>query len=263
MRAVQLLPYLIVTLAPLVAASQCSQTESPADSGVTEDADAMPPADGSDAPTTKRLGDVCATGPECASEFCVDGVCCESACADTCYSCAQSTVEGTCLPIRQGEDPSATQPCSGRNGCFVDGVGAPTCKLQDKESCSGDDQCGSGFCPTYFADADRDGYGVASSPLSICDTGTTAPPAGYAALAGDCCDRDRGTHPDLSTTGYFATANACGSFDWNCDGAVQRQTTTPCPRSTGGATSVECGASCYLMNPQGGGSMKLFTQACR
>jgi hypothetical protein len=35
-------------------------------------------------------------------------------------------------------------------------------------------------------------------------------------LGDDCCDTDNATHP--GQTGFFVTRNACGSFDYDCDG---------------------------------------------
>src|SRR5579863_6333027 len=41
----------------------------------------------SDAKGAKQLGDACGCAADCASNFCVDGVCCNTACTDTCKSC--------------------------------------------------------------------------------------------------------------------------------------------------------------------------------
>jgi hypothetical protein len=69
----------------------------------------------------------------------------------------------------------------------------------------------SGVCSTFYLDSDGDGYGVGVG-LSQC--GTT-PPTGYANKAGDCCDSDKNAFP--GQTAYFTTADACSSFDYNCD----------------------------------------------
>jgi hypothetical protein len=236
-------------LAPVLAASQCKPTESRSDSGVDAESD----ADGDPKPS----GVACATAVECASGFCADGVCCDDACSDTCYGCGQPGSVGTCTPISDGDDPSAIVPCGGATACFVDASGVPACKLRDKVLCSADDECGSGLCRTYFADADADGYGVSSSTVRICDTASAAPPVGYAAVGNDCCDTDAHAHPGSS--GYSTVPDACGSFDWDCDGTLEHQTAMQCPS----ATTLACGTACLITIPKLGSSMKLFTEACR
>ncbi len=47
------------------------------------------------------------------------------------------------------------------------------------------------------------------------------PPAGYSAVGGDCCDSDNNTFP--GQTKYFTTANVCGGWDYNCDGAIDAE----------------------------------------
>lgn len=59
---------------------------------------------GSNGGQGKESGAACQSGTECASSFCADGVCCESACDGVCESCALGT-PGTCLPIPDGTDP--------------------------------------------------------------------------------------------------------------------------------------------------------------
>jgi hypothetical protein len=60
---------------------------------------------GTDGPLTgKANGAACTTTAECGSSFCVDGVCCESACSGTCESCALAE-KGKCLPVPDGQDP--------------------------------------------------------------------------------------------------------------------------------------------------------------
>lgn len=58
----------------------------------------------------KVLGVTCASMNECASGFCVDGVCCESTCATPCRTCAT----GRCLEIRRADD---VPECTGAVTC--------------------------------------------------------------------------------------------------------------------------------------------------
>ncbi len=59
------------------------------DTMVTPDTPAMPD-------TLLSLGAPCTTGAECASGFCGSGVCCQSACTDTCSGCNFAGSVGTC-----------------------------------------------------------------------------------------------------------------------------------------------------------------------
>ena len=51
------------------------------------------------------LGKTCASGTECSTGFCTDGVCCNTECKGTCESCGQAATKGTCSPIPEGMDP--------------------------------------------------------------------------------------------------------------------------------------------------------------
>ena len=87
-------------------------------------------------------------------------------------------------------------------------------------SCTGvssGSECTSGVCAGSFVDADGDGFGVGAIDF-FCGP---AAPAGRALQAGDCCDSDSGAHPGQGA--FFTTARACGGFDFNCDGAQEKQ----------------------------------------
>jgi hypothetical protein len=81
------------------------------------------------APPGGENGVACAAATECASEFCVDGVCCDRACEGTCLSCLSASTslsDGTCGPARAGLDPKgqcerSSDPCGNDGEC--DGAG--------------------------------------------------------------------------------------------------------------------------------------------
>ncbi len=75
-------------------------------------------------------------------------------------------------------------------------------------------------CPTYYPDSDGDGYGDATHPLASCTK-----PTGYVTNGDDCCDTDSRAKP--GQTQAFELANACGSFDFNCDGKETPQSNGP------------------------------------
>jgi hypothetical protein len=100
---------------------------------------------------------------ECASGFCVDGVCCEAACG-TCQACVgalkQSGGDGTCGPIKDGTDPhnecpASTVPC-GPNG-MCNGAGACRPFAPAGVSCNDGKVCdGAGKCALLGSTCDGD-----------------------------------------------------------------------------------------------------------
>ncbi|MCB9694588.1 MAG: putative metal-binding motif-containing protein [Alphaproteobacteria bacterium] len=78
------------------------------------------------------------------------------------------------------------------------------------DDCDGlvdDDDPGVVNAPSWFADADRDGWGDPSTDVRAC-----ARPAGASPIAGDCDDDDPGVAPGLLET--------CDGIDDDCDGLV-------------------------------------------
>lgn len=57
-------------------------------------------------PGGRANGEACGAAAECGSNFCVDGVCCESACDGVCESCGLAE-KGTCQPVPDGTDPQS------------------------------------------------------------------------------------------------------------------------------------------------------------
>ena len=92
----------------------------------------------------KAAGQACPGGfKDCSTGFCMDYVCCDTPCTDTCRSCGLSGSLGTCtlVPAGQGDD-KATTPCTGIQTC--DGKGG--CKTATGKACISANNCGTGFC---------------------------------------------------------------------------------------------------------------------
>jgi hypothetical protein len=126
----------------------------------------------------------------------------------------------------------------------------------DGAACQADGDCVSGHCLTFYVDADGDGYG-GSDEAHFCSELNAAPPAGYAAYTGDCCDLDAGANPGFDSSQFLAMPDACGSFDWNCNGVVAQQKSCP-------LGAVQCGQECSFPLPVTNGVVyvPLFTEAC-
>lgn len=135
-------------------------------------------------------GAVCAAAPQCQTGFCTTSVCCNDSC---------DVVGGSCtVPGKVGQ-------CS----------------------CSA---CATGACRLWYRDADGDGFGDKNGTVANgravpgCEAGTTPPQAGFVKNNTDCDDTPgAGANVFPGQTAYFATA-VNGSFDFNCDGVVSKET---------------------------------------
>lgn len=74
----------------------------------------------------KVVGRPCGDGTDCLTGFCVDGVCCESACDGLCEKCDGS---GTCVAVADGEDPG--NECPGTDTCGGVCDGNRDCRFPD------------------------------------------------------------------------------------------------------------------------------------
>lgn len=149
------------------------------------------------------------------------------ACGSVCtLAHASSTcAAGTCLVA---ECATGFADCNGSasDGCEVNFISDPN----NCGSCN--NVCAAGTCYGYYRDYDGDGYGASDSlarppwdlnfstgerpPLSIGLCDNPVAPSGYAPVAGDCCDADASAFS--GQTKFFAFPNACGKWDFNCDG---------------------------------------------
>ena len=115
----------------------------------------------------RPMGAVCSTEIQCASGFCVDGVCCSNACTGPCRSCNQPGKDGMCLAYQQGTDPN--RECT--TGLTCNGVGScgppPGGSKQQGELCGAGPECQSGFCVDGVCCAT-----VCTDACRTCATGT-------------------------------------------------------------------------------------------
>ncbi|HXU01088.1 MAG TPA: hypothetical protein VN903_08855 [Polyangia bacterium] len=110
----------------------------------------------------KLNGAFCSDKKECASGNCAQGVCCASACAGMCKSCALPTSMGVCANIPDGQpDPTAT------------------CVYSDQNTCGANGRCQAGACQNHA-------HGTQCKPASCPANSTTFTPAGSCDGAGTC-----------------------------------------------------------------------------
>ncbi|MFM7727881.1 MAG: putative metal-binding motif-containing protein, partial [Flavobacteriales bacterium] len=85
-----------------------------------------------------------------------------------------------------------------------------TCNTID-DNCNG--QIDEGVTSTFYADADGDGYGNASSSVAACSA-----PAGYVSNSTDCNDNNSDVRPNAT--------EICNSIDDNCNGQIDEGVTS-------------------------------------
>jgi hypothetical protein len=176
-------------------------------------------------------GVACDQGFECASGFCVQGVCCDSKCDVPGGECAQAGSLGTCRCTRD---------------------------------------CGTGSCVLWYIDADGDGYGRADGTIAAntarlgCDNLT--PPAGFVANNGDCNDGDGRMFPGQTQWYDTPSSGLVASYDYNCDGTIQKEL-----REVPGGSCRYCGppkdctssSACSVANEQAKLTCTYVTYTCR
>ncbi len=130
-----------------------------------------------------ELGVPCALASECESGFCVDGVCCESACSEVCSRCDDEGTAGSCTELTW-DDACGQQQCPASTECR-------TYELVDERNCDGIGQCAA-EAPCESEDLPQ---------VTSCADG-----AGTCDGAGDC------VIPNKATLGEAcATGDECGS----------------------------------------------------
>ena len=86
----------------------------------------------SDAGVKRNQGQTCGCDADCTTSHCVDGVCCNSACGESCKTCAAPAAIGTCTSRAVGAMPRDASACvkSEATSCGWDGTcdGAGACR---------------------------------------------------------------------------------------------------------------------------------------
>jgi hypothetical protein len=153
--------------------------------------------------TLATVGTACTSGTECTSGFCVDGVCCSTACTGVCAACSAAKrgegTDGSCGDIVLGLDPDNECASMAPSTCGTTGVcdGAGACQLYAAgttcaaPSCIGGVQAGAGTC---------DGSGT-------CDPGPMSPCSPYVCGA-NACMTSCASNADCAA-GFTCSGGAC------------------------------------------------------
>jgi hypothetical protein len=195
--------------------------------------------------TRVARGDACKADRECASRFCVDGVCCDTKCDGQCQACAEPGSVGSCVAVKGA-------PRAPRTGCAgVDPACAGACDGTDIAGCSypsAGRTCGAGCVAGSISVCDATGTCLDPSPCSgnlACDAptgkcktacvGDEDCASGFVCGAGKCapkpapppvhCSEDR-----TASVAPDGTSTPCSPYRCGSDGS--------CPTSC--ATSGDC-----------------------
>ena len=155
----------------------------------------------------KPLGAVCSRADECASKLCAQGVCCNSACTGSCFSCNQTGMAGQCTAVAAGNpDPAGVCTNQGQASCGNDGTcnGLGGCRkyapgstcapatcangvARTASTCDGSGRCNTGSmrtCAPYVCNATGTGCTDSCSNSSQCLPPNTCDPQGLCGKKG-------------------------------------------------------------------------------
>ena len=207
----------------------------------------------------------CASGTECSTGYCVDGVCCDTSCEGQCESCKESGSVGTCKAVK-GSPVGPREACDGTGICKsqCDGLNGKTCTFPDSTIICTAATCAAGKVATA---ATCNGAGACTASMSStcpnsqcaadgsakCETSCTATSCGagfYCDITGVCLQGQ----PDGSScsvggacaSGYCVEGVCCdGKCDGQCESCKVAGSVGTCSPVKGAppATRTACGGA--------------------
>ncbi|HEX3905469.1 MAG TPA: hypothetical protein VH853_21780 [Polyangia bacterium] len=151
----------------------------------------------------KPMGASCQAASECSSNFCVDGVCCESACNGTCQYCALPTSPGFCMTVAADNlDPRGVCQDKGAASCGTNGKcdGTGSCETYAQGTVCGNESCTSGV---YTPPSTCNTTGQCVAPDS-------RPCAPYVCNGGTQCFNVCATNDQCKPPNTCSPSNSCG-----------------------------------------------------
>jgi len=202
-------------------------------------------------------GQHCTDGGQCASTYCVDGMCCDSACDGTCMACDVASSPGTCTQVPAGEaarrDQCATDPapscgtdgkCDGQGACSHYPIGmecaAAVCTPDGKAVMSASRCDGMGKCVASTTSTPCDPY-LCDSAAARCRTScvTTDDCAANPCIAAKC-----GKKPNSDSCNDGSECNSGHCSDGVCCNVDCAGACTSCnvPGAAGICSALPAGA---------------------
>ena len=194
---------------------------------------------------TKPNGQLCGGTIECASGFCIDGVCCNSACgggAVDCQACsvaAGAPADGMCATAKMGSlCRSATSPCDVSESC--DGT-SPTCPADVFAPATTECRTAAGLC---------DVAEFCTGSAAACPSDNVKPATATCRAAIGACDaaeRCTGISPNCPIDRFQANTTECRPAAGLCDEADYCTGTGPsCPTDSFKPKTTACRAEADL-----------------
>lgn len=201
-------------------------------------------------PTAKSNGQACVQNSECATGFCVDGVCCNSACSGVCQACSAAMnggTDGSCSATKPGFADLGC-PAQGASTCGTTGNcdGTGSCQLWPNgtvcvaQSCSGSTLTKASTC---------NGAGTCSAPVPPTQSCSPYVCGGAACKTNctsdaDCVSGDYCQNPGVSGTCHApSAAGATCSANNQCSSGICGVSGTGHCCAAACATGGICGAS--------------------
>jgi hypothetical protein len=211
---------------------------------------------------SKGKAESCTCDRECQSGFCMEGVCCTSACTANCMACNLPSSLGDCAPVPAGARPAdsdsclASTPatcgldgtCDGKGGCrkYVRGIEckAGTCdgdSLTGIRTCDGEGNCSgskSQQCPPYTCDPST------SKCSSKCSSDTQCS-SGHQCVGTSCGKSTNGAEcdgPDACLSGFCVNNVCCNiACSGNCVSCKETGSVGRCTYIATGLPDDRCG----------------------
>ena len=226
-------------------ASDSPASDAPLDFPMVADASVELPR--SDAPLNTG-GATCQSGGECASTYCVDGVCCEGACTGQCQACAETNKVGTCTTVSGA--PRGTRAACAATQATCGGACAGSlpsqCSYPASETTCAGASCSGDLALKTASVCNGAGACTASSVVS-CDSGKycTGGACVIQITNGGSCQNG-----NQCTSGNCSNSLCCATGQTGCGSSCVSLSTSnancgTCGRSCAAGSSCS-GGSCYL-----------------
>jgi hypothetical protein len=186
------------------------------------------------------IGSKCTADPQCESNFCTDGFCCDAACDRQCESCKEDGSVGQCRVITG--DPLPTRPaCAGSAPCKgqCDGTNGAACSYPDDGTACFEATCTDG---EVTPERDCNGRGECTRPNSTtCPNGQCATDGSarceISCTTGSCpsdtyCDTDTGACIPTLDDGQICSDDAQCASNVCADGVCCNQECLGCSACT-------------------------------
>ena len=193
-----------------------------------------------DAAGKLSVGGACTQASQCERGFCVDGVCCETACTSMCTTCNLTGNAGYCSPVPAGQDPKSSCTQDLASTCGRDGTcdGSGGCRVWPSGT-----ECASAACTAGTATTARtcDGGGT-------CRAASSKSCAPYACKGTACTTQCSGNSDcyqgsPVSTVASYCSGGTClrrQTMGGSCTSAIQCAAGNYCNLGAGICAGAVC-----------------------